>query len=129
MIAWELKSLNSWLHLELGLRGLGAKVFTDTTNKKSDSSVIIHKVMPDFNVRLEIRPDAIIGGDANLGLDYLGNVHKGNNNPANINDPSFLYRTSWALSHEVNLYMMTATGSKGGLFFRYIGWLAFDKRL
>ena len=123
VLAIELKSWNAWFHVELGARVTGAKVARDTTSR------IIHKFIPEVNLRLDLRPDYIIGGDINLGITYLGRGHLGNNDPRNISDPAFLYANTWAFPHEINLYAFAGRSSKGGLFFRYSGWLAYNKNL
>lgn len=120
--ALELKQLSSWLHFELGARVAGAKV-GDTINNR-----IIHKLIPEAQIRLEIRPDYVIGASIAFGIAILGNSPRGNNSPHNINDISFLYKSAFSFPHEVNIYAMTGNG-KGGLFFRYSGWLASNEKL
>lgn len=137
--ALEMKKFNSWLHFESGIKVTGAKVGTDTTvnymrndtiiGSQRFNSRIMHKLIPNAQIRLEIRPDYFIGANICMGIAYLGNTPMGNNSPSNNTDISFLYQNAWALPHEVNVYAKTNSGGKGGLFFRYTGWWAFNKNL
>jgi hypothetical protein len=123
LYAHELKSFSSWLHFEGGIRVLGAKV--DTTIGRGRT---LHKLIPEVRLRLEIRPANIIGASVSVGLAWLGNSHQGSNSPLNINDISFLYKSIYAIPHEVSIYA-SAGNNKGGLFFRYVGWLAYNQKL
>lgn len=123
LLAYEIKKQNSWLNLEFGFRVFGSKVAT-----KNDT-LTYHKIVPEMNVRWVLRPDNIFGADLNAGLAFLGNLHRANNSPTSVNNPSFLWASSWAIPHELNIYVQTGKESKGGLFFRYNGWFAFNKKL
>jgi hypothetical protein len=122
LLAIEIAKWNCWMHVEAGIRVSGSKV--DTT---SERTTIVHKLMPELRLRLEIRPDYIMGADMSVGIAFLGNTHEGNNPPSNIDDLSFLYKSKVAIPHEVNVYAVTGSGN-GGLFFRYAGWLAFTQK-
>lgn len=83
--AIEIKRANAWLHFEVGVRVNGAKTyitkFNDDGSKDSLNTEIIHQLMPEFNIRFQMRPDVIIGGDVNLGISYIGRGHLANNRP------------------------------------------------
>ena len=123
LVSWEIKKQNSWLNMEFGLRVFGSKVATI-----SDTSTQ-HKIVPEMNLQWVLRPDNIFGGDLNVGLAFLGNMHRANNLPTSVDNPSFLWASSWAIPHELNIYVQTGKESKGGLFFRYNGWFSFNKQL
>jgi len=127
----ETKRQNSWIHFELGARVLGARVSArrDTTAASSFDTSTYHKFIPEINIKWVLRPDNLFGADLNLGLAYLGNVHRANNRPQNLYKSSFLWANAWAIPHELNVYILTGRGSNGGLFFRYNGWICFSRRL
>lgn len=121
--AWERKHLQSWLHLEAGFHVVGAKIELDS----GASYVIKHKFIPDINFRFEARPDNIFGATLNAGIMFLGKLHRGNNDPGTFKNPSFLYRQSLVIPHDINVYMFLGNND-GGLFFRYSGFLAFNRK-
>jgi hypothetical protein len=123
LISFELKKQNSWVNIEFGFRVFGAKVAS-----KNDTSTY-HRIVPELNIKWALRPDNIFGADLNAGIAFLGNLHRANNSPTSINNPSFLWASSWAVTHELNIYVKTGSESKGGLFFRYNGWFSLNKKL
>lgn len=123
-ISWEMKVFNSYLHLETGFRLWGSNV-----GKTADSLQTLHRFFFEFvHITWETKPDQPFGFNLSAGVGQMDHLRMGSNIILSSNQPEFAYTNSFLIPHEINFYCKLSDNNKGGLFFKYLGFLEINSQ-